>query len=53
MIFAINENEVMKKKEKKKKEKKHLLLTKEENIKLLQLCLQHANSYETSKMMTT
>ncbi len=39
MIFAINENEIMKKKEKKKKEKRHLLLTKEEDIKLLQLCL--------------
>jgi hypothetical protein len=44
---------MMKEKEKKKKRRKHLLLTKEENIKLLQLSLQHANSYEASKMMMT
>jgi hypothetical protein len=44
MIFAVNDEEVMKettKQSSKKKEinKKHLLLTKDEDIKLLQLCL--------------
>jgi hypothetical protein len=52
VIFAINDERVMKEKKTTKKKKKHLLLTKEEDIKLLQLCLQNANSYEASKMMT-
>jgi hypothetical protein len=41
------------KKKTKKKERKHFLLTKEKNIKLLQLCLQNANLYKTFKMMIT
>jgi hypothetical protein len=58
LIFTVNEDEVMKEKtkqssKKKEKSKKHLLLTKDEDLKLLQLCLQHANTYEAPKMMTT
>jgi hypothetical protein len=57
MIFAVNDEEMMKEatKQSKKKERdrKHLLLTKDEDLKLLQLCLQNANTYEAFKMMTT
>ncbi len=58
LVFAVNDEGVMKEtmkqsSKKKRRDRKHLLLTKDEDIKLLQLCLQNANSYDALKMMTT